>query len=33
MPHKLTQKLHTQNQQAQVVDFIGFFTYVGIEWE
>lgn len=30
---KVTQKLHTQNQYSQVVDFVDYFSRVTIEWE
>jgi len=30
---KVTQKLHTENQLTQVVDFINYFSWVTIEWE
>jgi hypothetical protein len=30
---KVTQNLHKRNQAMQVIDFVGFFTCVCIEWE
>ena len=30
---KVTQKLHTENQLTQAIDFVEYFSRVTIEWE
>jgi hypothetical protein len=30
---KVTQELHTKNQQSQIVDFVDYFGGVTIAWE
>jgi len=30
---RVTQKLHAENLQSQIIDFIDYFSQVTIEWE